>query len=107
MANVFTNGLARDVGTSPATIYTTPASKKSIVIELDVCNKINAAIQVDAYITSSGSDFYLVKSAPVPAGGTLQLISGQKIVLKANEILKVVSNTATSVDVVASVLEDV
>ena len=44
MANVFTNGLARDVGTSPATIYTTPASKKSIVIELDVCNKINAAI---------------------------------------------------------------
>ena len=107
MANVFTNGLQRDIGTSPVSIYTTPANKKSIVIELDVCNKINAAIQIDAYITSSSNDFYLVKNAPIPAGGTLQVIAGQKIVLKANEILKVVSNTATSVDVVASILEDV
>jgi hypothetical protein len=107
MANVFTNGLVRDVGTSPVNIYTAPANKKSIVIELDVCNKTNAAIQVDTYITSAGNDFYLVKNAPIPAGGTLQLISGQKIVLKANEILKVVSNTATSVDAVASILEDV
>lgn len=107
MANTFTNGLQRDIGTSPVTIYTTPANKKSIVIELDVCNKINAAIQIDAYITSSGNDFYLVKNAPVPAGGTLQVISGQKIVLKNTEILRVVSNTAASVDVVASILEDV
>lgn len=107
MANVFTNGLVRDIGTSPVNVYITPASKKSIIIELDVCNKLSASIQVDAFITSSGNDFYLVKGAPIPAGGTLQLISGQKMVLKANEILKVVSNTATSVDAIASILEDV
>jgi hypothetical protein len=107
MANVFTNGLVRDVGTSPITIYTVPANKKSIIIELDVCNKINAAIQVDAFITSAGQDFFLVKNAPIPVGGTLQVISGQKIVLKSNEVLKIVSNAVTSVDAVASILEDV
>lgn len=107
MANVFTNGLQRDIGTTPITIYTCPANKKSILIELDVCNKTNANVQVDAYITSSGSDFYLIKNAPIPAGGTLQVVSGQKIVLKNSELIKVVSNTSTSVDVVASILEDV
>jgi len=107
MANVFTNGFQRDIGTTPITIYTCPANKKSILIELDVCNTTNANVQVAAYITSGGQDFHLVKNAPIPAGGTLQVISGQKIVLKNSEIVKVVSNTATSVDVVASILEDV
>jgi hypothetical protein len=107
MANVFKNALQRDIGTTPVTMYSAPASKNSIVIELDVCNTSNAAVTVNAYISRSGSDYYLVKNAPVPTGGTLQIISGQKIVLTNTDALKVVSNTSTSIDAIASILEDI
>jgi|TARA_B100001057_G_scaffold480166_1_gene552698 hypothetical protein len=107
MANDFKNGLAKDVGTSAVTIYTTPSLKQSIVIECDVCNTTSATITTDVFIDSGGQEYYIVKNAPVPTGGTLQVISNQKIILEANEVLKAKSNAAASIDVIASVLEDV
>lgn len=107
MANTFRNALARNVGTSAVTVYSAPSSKNSICIELDVCNTTNSGVTVDAYITSSSNNYYIVKGAPVPVGGSLQIIAGQKIVLTNLDALKVVSSTASSLDVVASILEDV
>lgn len=107
MSNVFKNALARNVGTSATTVYSAPVDKKSICIELDVCNTTNSGVSCDAYITSGGNDFYIVKNAPVPVGGSLQIIAGQKIVLSDEDALKVISNTASSLDVIASILEDV
>ena len=54
----------------------------------------------------------LVKDAPVPVGGTLKVISGQKIVMEslvagANDKLYAYTSGASSVDVIASVLQDV
>jgi hypothetical protein len=107
MANTFKNALARNVGTSAVTVYSAPSSKNSICIELDVCNTTNSGVTVDAYITSSSNNYYIVKGAPVPVGGSLQIIAGQKIVLANTDALKVVSSAASSLDVVASILEDV
>lgn len=107
MANTFKNALARNIGTSATTIYTAPTSVKSICIELDVCNTNTTGVVVSAYITSGGLDYYIVKNAPVPVGGSLQIISGQKIVLTNGDALKVVSNVASSIDVIGSILEDV
>jgi len=107
MANTFKNALARNVGTSATTVYSAPSSTKSICIELDVCNTTNSGVTCDALITSGGNDYYIVKGAPVPVGGSLQIIAGQKIVLADTDSLKVVSSTATSLDVIASILEDV
>jgi hypothetical protein len=107
MANTFKNALARNVGTSAVTVYSAPSSKNSICIELDVCNTTNSGVTVDAYITSSSNNYYIVKGAPVPVGGSLQIIAGQKIVLTNTDALKVVSSTASSLDVIASILEDV
>jgi hypothetical protein len=107
MANTFKNALARNVGTSAVTVYSAPSSKNSICIELDVCNTTNSGVTVDAYITSSSNNYYIVKGAPVPVGGSLQIIAGQKIVLANTDALKVVSSTASSLDVIASILEDV
>jgi hypothetical protein len=74
---------------------------------LDVCNTTNSGVTVDAYITSSSNNYYIVKGAPVPVGGSLQIIAGQKIVLANTDALKVVSSTASSLDIIASILEDV
>jgi len=107
MANVFKNELKKNVGTSPTVVYTSPTNISSIIIELDVCNTTNGAVQVDVLITSATIDYYVVKNAPVPVGGALQVISGQKIVLQAGDSVSVRSNTASAIDVVASILEDV
>jgi hypothetical protein len=107
MANNFKNALARNVGTTPVEVYEAPATKKAIVIELDVCNTTNGAVTTSVFITSGGLDFFIVKNAPVPVGGSLQVISGQKIVLTNLDTLNVVSSSAASLDVIGSILEDV
>ena len=107
MANTFKNALARNVGTSATTVYTAPSAKNSICIELDLCNTTSSGVTADVYITSSANNYYLVKSAPVPVGGSLQVIAGQKIVLSNGDALKVVSSVASSIDVVGAILEDV
>jgi len=49
--------------------------------------------------------FYYVKDAPVPAGGALEIMSGNKAVLEAADVLKVVSDTANSIDTTLSIME--
>ena len=54
----------------------------------------------------------VVKDAPVPVGGTLKVISGQKLVLESltanvNDKIYAYASGANSCDVIASVLEDV
>ena len=54
----------------------------------------------------------IVKDAPVPVGGTLKVISGQKLVLESsaassNDKLYAYCTSANDVDAIASVLEDV
>ena len=54
----------------------------------------------------------LIKDAPVPVGGALKVISGQKLVLESdssgvNDKIYAYTSAASSVDVIASVLEDV
>ena len=106
MANDFKNAQAVGV-TSVTTIYTAPAAKTSILLELDIANTVNNVVEasVEIFDTSASTDAFLVKNAPVPAGGTLQVVAGQKIILEATDIVKVTSTGA--VDVVAAILEDV
>jgi ribosomal protein L6P/L9E len=47
-----------------------------------------------------------VKNAPVPSGSALKVVAGQKIVLNGDDKVQVYA-TAATVDVVASILEDV
>ena len=54
----------------------------------------------------------MVKDAPIPVGGALKVISGQKLVLESdssgvNDKIYAYTSGASSVDVIASVLEDV
>ena len=106
MANDFKNAQAVGV-TSVTTIYTAPAAKTSILLELDIANTTQNVVEanVEIFDTSASTDAFLVKNAPVPAGGTLQVVAGQKIILEATDIVKVTSTGA--VDVVAAILEDV
>jgi hypothetical protein len=106
MANTFKNSFSKDVGTSAATIYTTPSSTQTTVIGLSIANTTTTSVLGDVYVTSDSVDYYIVKGATIPPGGALVPVGGdQKLVLEAADALKIVSNTASSLDVVCSVLE--
>ena len=106
MANTFKNQFSKSVGTSAATIYTGPSATATTIIGMTVANTTSSTITVDVYITSSAVDYYLVKGASVPVGGSLVPVGGdQKVVIETGDVLKVVSSAATSADVVMSILE--
>jgi hypothetical protein len=105
MANTFTSYANKSVGTSAASVLTVGASTQTTVIGLSCANIISSPVTVDAYFTRSAVDYYIVKNATVPVGGTLVAVGGdQKLVLITGDVLKVVSSAASSIDVVASVL---
>ena len=104
--NTFKNFLSKSVGTSPATVYTCPASTQTTIIGLSVANTNGSPITCDVYITSSAVSYYLIKTAVVPVGGALVVVGGdQKVVLEAADVLVVVASAAASADAVCSLLE--
>lgn len=105
MANTFTSYVNKNVGTSAATVVTVGASTQTTIIGLSCANTSASPVTVDVYFTRSAVDYYLVKGATVPTGGSLVVVGGdQKVVLISSDALKVVSSAASSIDAVTSVL---
>jgi hypothetical protein len=72
---------------------------------MSCANTLTSPVTVDVYFTRSAVDYYLVEGATVPVGGALVVVGGdQKVVLITGDVLKVLSSTASSIDVVTSVL---
>jgi hypothetical protein len=114
MANNFKNAFGTSIGTTQATatsVYTANVSAtplNSILIEMDACNTSTTTLQFSAmiYDSSSTSEYHIIKNAPIPAGGTLKVVDGQKIVLNGDDEIRVYASAA-NVDVIVSILEDV
>lgn len=105
MANTFTSYVNKNVGTSAATVVTIASATQTTVIGMSCANTTSNPVTVDVYFTRSAVDYYLVKTATVPVGGSLVLVGGdQKVVLITGDVLKVVSSAASSIDAVTSVL---
>lgn len=113
MANNFKNAFATSISTasgSPTTVYTANngSGVNSILIELDCANTGSSGITVTVqiYDNSATTSYHIVKDAPIPAGGALKIVSGQKVVLNNDDEVRVYASAAT-VDVICSILEDV
>ena len=110
MANAFKlktfDGSATAANTD-MTIYTCPASTETTIIGMSIANIASSQITVDVKLENNdGDNIFIVKDAPVPAGGTLVPVGGdQKIVMEASDVLKVQSDTANSADTALSILE--
>jgi hypothetical protein len=105
MANTFTSYVNKNVGTGGATVVTVGSSTQTTVIGLSCANTTTSPVTVDVFFTRSTVDYYLVKNATVPVGGSLVVVGGdQKLVLITSDALKIVSSVASSIDAVTSVL---
>lgn len=106
MAQNFRRYTANGVGTSASTVLT--ADSFDTLVGIHCTNVTTNTILVDVYINDSVNDIYLVKQVPIAAGGALQVLDGgAKVVVQSGDALKVVSDTASSVDVWVSAVDDI
>lgn len=106
MANTFRSYGSAAVGTGDISLYTVPASTQGIVLEITCANLLASTVNVSVKITKASGTYFVVKNAPVLAGGALEAIgNGSKLVVEAADIVKVVSDTAASIDAIVSCLE--
>ena len=106
MAQNFRRYTSNDVGTSAQTLFT--ANSFDTVVGISVANVTTSAVNASVYINDGSNDIYLVKNAPIPVGSALQVLDGgAKFVVQNNDALKVVSDTASSLDVWVSTVDDI
>ena len=124
MANDFKSfsksNIAIDSGTY-STVYTVPYTAtpvEAILLEIDIANThasndvtVDVKVNKNSGGTGGTDDIFIVKGAPVPVGGALKAVSGQKIGLMSTstgvDTVTVACSAASSADCIVSVLEDV
>ena len=114
MANTFkikTNDAMPTSAGTPLTLYTVPGSTTTIVLGLMLCNVDTSQRLVDVHIESDTSDtetnsnVHAIKDAPIPAGSTLEVMAGNKVVLQATDVLKIDCDVAGKIDATLSIME--
>ena len=97
MAQNFRRYTSNDVGTGAATLFT--ADSYDTVVGISVANITTSAVVASVYINDGSNDIYLVKDVTIPAGSSLQVLDGgAKFVVQSGDALKVISDTASSLD---------
>ena len=111
VANVNTSA-----GASASAVYTVPSSgsaMESIVIGITLENKSTTGVTASVFLDNydGTNDVYIVKDATIPAGSSLEVMSGNKLVVQGdgstNDVVRVSSGSSNAVDATVSVLEDV
>ncbi|MDB4396433.1 hypothetical protein N9003_01150 [bacterium] len=108
MAQDFKRFGDQDVGTSAVTIHT--SNSNDAIISIRLANITTSTINADVFITSSvtggSQNHYIIKNAPIVAGGSLELIDGgSKLVMQSGDVVKAQSDTASSLSVWMSTVD--
>ena len=106
MAQDFRNVLVRTIGTSDTTLLA--GGNYDAVIGIRCCNILTSTIAIAVKIEKGGADYFLAKGVNIPPNSAIELIQGgAKIVLENNDLLKAKSNTASSLDIITSFIDDI
>jgi len=120
MANDFIRVCTPDISNSSnSTIYAVPAGAssaalESIVIGITMANKTSSGVTASIFIDNEdgSNDVFIVKDASIPAGSSLEVMSGNKLVLQSDssgnaDVLEGIASATSSLDITVSILEDV
>ena len=93
-------------GTSDA-LYTVPSATTTIILGLTLCNIHTAQVlaTVEIVDTSASVTSTVIKNAPIPVGGSLEIMSGNKIVVETTDVVKVSSSVADKISATMSIME--
>jgi len=102
---VYASSISNNSG-SPTSILT--SNSDDALISVRCVNKHSASATVTVVISSSGTDYNVIKGAPIPTGSSLELIdSGSKIVIQNGDVVKAFSDTASAIDVLVSFVDTI
>ena len=98
------------LGNTPALNYISFAKQTFTIVNgqtsYTLDNSVANGLEILLYINDGSNDIYLIKDAPIPAGSSLQVLDGgAKFVVQSGDALKVVSDTASSLDVWVSTVD--
>ena len=113
MANTFKVVTKAGV-TSEDVIYTVASSTTTVILGLVLGNTTTSQTTATVTLTSDTSaraganneanqNVELVTNAPIPAGSSLEMLAGNKVVMETSDVLKVAASGAT--DVALSIME--
>ena len=113
MANTFKTVTKAGV-TSADVIYTVAGSTTTVILGLILGNTTTSQITATVTLESdtrnraganneANQNVELVTNAPIPAGSSLEMLAGNKVVMETTDVLKVTGSGAT--DVVLSIME--
>ena len=119
MANTFKVFTIADVAVDSgtfSTLYTVAGSTTSVILGLNIANKTSTDRDVTVKLTSNTSnrtgandaaneDVTLLNEVTIPADSTLEVFSGQKIVVETTDVITIGAKTASRLDATLSVME--
>ena len=104
MAQNFRRFTSNNVGTGATTVLT--ANSFDTIVGISLANVTTNAITASCYINDGSKDIHFVKYVSIPSGSALQVLDGgAKFVVQSGDALKVISDTASSLDVWVSVVD--
>ena len=117
MANTFkvkTNAAMPASAGTPLTLYTCPGTDtntNAIVLGLVLCNVHTSQVTVDVQLVSNTSDtetnetVKLLSDVPIPVGSSLEVLSGNKVVMQGTDVMKIDCSVAAKIDATLSIME--
>ena len=99
---------------TPEDLYTTPGSTTTVVLGVILANvhtsQVTASIKLVSDTSGGGraatnTTTFLVKNAPIPVGSSLELLSGNKVVLETTDKIQIDCSVADKVSVTMSIME--
>ena len=95
-------------------LYTCPGSTTTAVLGLVMSNvhtsQVTASVKLVSDTSGGGrsatnTTTFLLKDAPIPTGSSLEILSGNKVVLEATDKLQIDCSVADKVSITLSIME--
>ena len=117
MANIF-KVVSHDVmpasSGTPEDLYTCPGSTTTIILGMVLANVHTSQVTVSVKLvsdtsgggrTATNTTTFLLKDAPLPVGSSLEILSGNKVVLETTDKIQIDCSVADKASVTMSIME--
>ena len=99
---------------TPEDLYTCPGSTITIILGMVLANVHTSQVTVSVKLvsttsgggrTATNTTTFLLKDAPLPVGSSLEILSGNKVVLEASDKIQIDCSVADKASVTMSIME--
>ena len=99
---------------TPEDLYTCPSSTTTIILGMVLANVHTSQVTVSVKLvsdtsgggrTATNTTTFLLKDAPLPVGSSLEILSGNKVVLETTDKIQIDCSVADKASITMSIME--